>query len=95
MSSENAFVEQLGGSHTSCRPVFARATPSRSYVIVACGAVIKVVSIHSGELIAALIGHTASVKSMTLHPNNPLQLLSTGLDGQIILWDYEAATILR
>lgn len=95
MLEQSAVVEQLGGSLAACRPLFARATPSRSYLLVACGAVVKLVSIHSGELMAALVGHAAAVKSLVLHPKNPLQLVSAGLDGQVIVWDYESATILR
>src|SRR5690606_14792597 len=81
-------VVQLGGSLASSRPVFARATATRSYVLVGCGGVVKLVSMHSGELMAVLAGHRGVVKSMQLHPRNPLQLVTAGMDGQIIVWDY-------
>jgi NET1-associated nuclear protein 1 (U3 small nucleolar RNA-associated protein 17) len=49
---------------------------------------VKVFSLASGECVHDLTKHNQLVTSIKLNPRNPLQIVSSSLDGSIIQWDY-------
>ncbi|KAJ3391817.1 WD repeat-containing protein 75 [Lobulomyces angularis] len=56
---------------------------------------VKVYSVQTGLVVKNLCGHTDLITSLSLNPNNSLQLFSTSLDGTIKLWDFNDGIQLK
>ena len=81
-----------GGSLVE-RPV-AFTTDSK-HMMCCSGAAVKLFSCETGALLRVLEGHTEDVTAVSNVASNVFQGLSAGLDGRILLWDLDDATILR
>lgn len=81
-----------------------------SYFFSISGSTVKIYSILTGKVVSTLSsastgssgsrvangeGHTDVITAAILNPENPFQLLTASLDGDIKIWDYLEATLLR
>ena len=57
-------------------------------VAIASSADIRIYSFRDGALLKVLKGHSAPISSLCINPRNSLQLVSSALDGKLIVWDY-------
>lgn len=62
---------------------------------VASDHIIRVWCAHSGALLHLLRGHTQPTHVLDTHPFDARLALSAGYDGQVILWDIAAGTVLK
>lgn len=70
-------------------------TTDSKYLLCCSGTAVKLFSIETGALLRVLDGHTADVTAVAHVTSNVFQALSAGLDGRILLWDLDDATLLR
>ncbi|XP_074659622.1 WD repeat-containing protein 75-like [Tubulanus polymorphus] len=91
--SNKVIVSLKGGSSfVSYRPIFSHDS---KYLFCCCGNVVQVLNVESGECVHRLRKHQNTVTAVKLNPLNYLQLYSSGLDGQLVLWDYLDAVVLK
>jgi len=76
---------ELFGSTTHCKPVFSI---DGAYIFVAFGSKIHCLSLSTGKLIYLLDDHKSYVTHLQIHPINASQLVSSSIDGEIIVWHY-------
>jgi NET1-associated nuclear protein 1 (U3 small nucleolar RNA-associated protein 17) len=74
-------------------PILAFSNPR--YFFCACGNLVKMFSVTTGEQTRVLAAHEANVVGIAINPHNPLQLYSFSRDRRIYLWDFNDAIILR
>nr|CAB3267726.1 WD repeat-containing protein 75 [Phallusia mammillata] len=84
-------VESGGSSIVKHKPLFSLDS---KYLLCPCGNIIKVFSISTGYCYRRLCGHSLDVTSVQNHPKNKLQVLSSSLDGNVNIWDYEDGVLL-
>jgi NET1-associated nuclear protein 1 (U3 small nucleolar RNA-associated protein 17) len=82
-----------GGGKIATFPIVF--TNDSKYFFCACGNLVKMFSVTTGEQTRVLQGHEAGVVGIAIHPQNPLLLYSFGRDRKIILWEYNDALILH
>jgi WD40 repeat protein len=78
MAADSGTMQVLSGCLSKNTATFdAKAR----YLFASCGSLVKAFSRETGESIYTLAGHKDQVTSTAIPPNNPLQLLSSSLDG--------------
>lgn len=86
-------------------------SPHLSYFFTASGSVVKIHSRVTGEVVSTLApppllsqdeastssnrSPSASLTGLLLHPRNPLQLLTSSLDGTVRIWDFLDAVLIK
>jgi NET1-associated nuclear protein 1 (U3 small nucleolar RNA-associated protein 17) len=83
---------QAGGSLVE-RPL--EFTSDSKYVLCCSGTAVKLFACETGALLRVLDAHTDGVTAVAHVASNVFQALSAGLDGRILLWDLDDATVLR
>ena len=76
---------ELVGAITHCKPVYSI---DGAYIFVAFGSKIHCLSLSTGRLIYLLDDHKSYVTHLQIHPINASQLVSSSIDGEIIVWHY-------
>ena len=61
---------------------------SCSHAFCVTGQSVVVHSVETGESLRTLTAHSDTVTSACLHPTNPMQLLTSSLDGTVRAWDF-------
>eukprot|EP01134_Creolimax_fragrantissima_P000341 CFRG0341T1 len=90
LSDVNAITS--GGNFTAYPPVF---TPDSKYFLCCADGKVHLYSALTGLRVHTLTGHRATVTSIQISPENPLQAFTCSLDGDIRVWDYLDAVCLR
>lgn len=72
----------------------AVSTDNRLVAVATKGIDIYLLNRHSGERIGTLRGHSETVRCISFLPNLD-ELVSTGSDGAICLWDIASGTLIR
>ncbi|CAO1631778.1 unnamed protein product [Sympodiomycopsis kandeliae] len=84
-------------------------TKDSDYFCVASSSSIKIHSRATGQVVSTLSAsdsslptseardriHTAAITGLIIHPHNPLQLITSSLDGTVKIWDYLDAVLLK
>ncbi|TFK30921.1 WD40 repeat-like protein [Coprinopsis marcescibilis] len=93
-----SYLNDMSSSNAS--PLFSR---DGSYFFSFAGSSVKISSVSTGQVVSDLTPSSASSNgtqpvcftSAVLNPDNAFQLITTTLDGRIIIWDFLNAIILR
>ena len=84
------------GSMTKLPVVFTR---DADYFFLVAKTAIKIYSRQTGQVVSTLStaksAHTAAITAMFINPDNPLQLLTSSLDGHIKVWDFLDGRLLK
>jgi len=89
--TEKYFVTQMGGvSLLQSRPCLVG-----DFLAIATGNSIRIYSVYTSSFVSSLEGHFDMVTSVLPHPLNPLQLISSSLDGTVRFWSVDDAILLK
>ena len=66
-----------------------------AHVFTCCGTTVRVVSLRTGVTLHYLSGHAGEVTGLAVNPQNTAQLLTSGLDGSLRVWDYSDGICLK
>ena len=82
-----------GGAYGHAVSAFTETAYHGQLVCCACGHVVKILSIVTGQVLHTLRGHTKVVTGLVVSPRHALRLYSCSLDGMIIVWDISNGSI--
>ena len=90
----SAFMSLIaGGAYGHAVSAFTETAYHGQLVCCACGHVVKILSIVTGQVLHTLRGHSQVVTGLVVSPSHALRLYSCSLDGTVIVWDISNGSI--